>query len=83
MSAEAAGSGCGASECPGEFGVGKVGERHSGGVVMGSGLLEGAEDVLVLAGGAVEAGQAEAGLSGADVVAGAGEGLFCQCDGVA
>lgn len=41
---------------------------------MDSGLLEGMEDVLVPAGGAVEMSHPEAGLSGADVVAGSGEG---------
>jgi hypothetical protein len=50
---------------------------------VGSGLLEGVECVVMAAGGAVEAGKAEAGLRGADVVARAGEGLFCQRDGVA
>ena len=81
--AEATGAGYGAVECPAELGVGKIGEGHAGGAVMGSGLLEGVEDVLLPAGGAVEAGKEEAGLSGADVVARAGEGLFCRRDGVA
>ncbi len=83
MAAEATGAGHGAVECPAELGVGKIGEGHAGGVVMGSGLLEGVEDVVMPAGGAVETGKAEAGLSGTDVVAGASEGLFCQHDGVA
>ncbi|MEU5296226.1 hypothetical protein [Streptomyces umbrinus] len=53
MAAEAMGAGHGAVECPAEFGVGKVGEGHPGSVVMGSGLLEGVEDVVMSAGGAV------------------------------
>ncbi|MEH0417332.1 hypothetical protein [Streptomyces sp. B21-083] len=71
------------SEDLGEFGVGKGGKRYVGGVVMGAGLLQCAEDILVSADGAEESGQAEAGLSGAGVVAESGECLFCQHDGVA
>lgn len=41
MAAEAMGAGRAAVECPAELGVGKIGEGHAGGAVMGSGLLEG------------------------------------------